>query len=148
MEYLTTHDLVWINTTITGKPLRYNYVTLEATMAAQYSYGESQDAVGQAAGLLEYLLFKPPFEYGNRRTAFIAVLTFLNANGFATKASDAVAAQAILDVGQRKIGPLDAIESLAAPTEGALPVGITLRKLIAHECNLHVEALQALAAGD
>lgn len=148
MEYLTTHDLVWINTTVTGKTLRYNYVTLEAAMAAQYSYGESYDVPGQAAGMLECLLFKPPFEYGNRRVAFIAVLTFLNANGFATKASDAEAAQALLQVAQRKLSSLDAIESLAAPAEGALPSGLTLRKLISHECNLHVDALQALTLGD
>ena len=49
IEYLTTHDLVWINQTITGKVPSYDYVTLEAAMAGQYSYGESQNVAQQAA---------------------------------------------------------------------------------------------------
>ena len=29
MEYLTAHDLVWINEVVTGRVQPYNYVTLE-----------------------------------------------------------------------------------------------------------------------
>ena len=84
MEYLTTHDLVWINSTITGKVNAYNYVTLEAAMAGQYSYGDSHNVVPQAANLLDRLLCTRPFSEGNIRTAFIATLSFINANGYAT----------------------------------------------------------------
>jgi hypothetical protein len=28
MEYLTVHDIVWINTAVTGEPNAYDYVTL------------------------------------------------------------------------------------------------------------------------
>src|SRR5579862_5751254 len=101
MEYLTTHDLVWINNVVTGKVNPFDYVTLEAAMAAQYRYGVSQDVPGQAATLLQALLYKPPFESGNRRTAFVATLTFLNANGYATTAGDAEAADILMSAARR-----------------------------------------------
>ncbi|HZP80850.1 MAG TPA: type II toxin-antitoxin system death-on-curing family toxin [Chthonomonadaceae bacterium] len=148
IAYLTVHDLVWINTTVTGRVNPYDWVTLEAAMAAQYRYGESQDVPGQAASLLQSLLFKPPFASGNRRTAFIAALTFLNANGYATKVQDREAADIVLSVIRRERTPEQAIAELAAPSQQALPAGLTLRKLITHECNLHVEALKILAEGD
>ena len=54
-------------------------------MAAQYTYGSSADPVAQAAQFLHRLLTKTPFLEGNRRTAFIAMLTLLNANGYAVR---------------------------------------------------------------
>lgn len=147
MEYLTTHDIVWVNSTVTGKVNEFNYVTLEEAMASQYRYGDSTDVLGQAANFLDHLLFKPAFTEGNRRTAYIAVLTFLNANGFATKVPDADAAKIVFGTEERKLAPQEAIDALVAPAKQ--PLGnITLRQLIVHECNLHVEALQILSAGD
>jgi death-on-curing family protein len=148
MEYLTTHDLVWVNNAVTGKVNGFDYVPLEAAMAGQYLYGNSRDVPAQAATLLERLLFRPPFSGGNRRTAFIATLTFLNANSYATKCSDAEAAQLVREVAQRQRTPRQAIAELAAPSDRPLPGGITLRKLIMHVCNRHAEALNLLAEGD
>lgn len=148
MEYLTTHDLVWVNNVVTGRVYPYDYVTLEAAMAGQYSYGQSRDIPGQAAALLERLLFKAPFAQGNRRTAFISTLTFLNANGYTISLEDQEAARVISELEQRLITSAQAIRRLAAPANGDLPVGVTLRKLIMHECRLHTEALKALAPGD
>jgi prophage maintenance system killer protein len=148
MEYLTVHDLVWINNIVTGKVNRYDYVTLEAAMAGQYRYGDSQDVPGQAATLLERLLFQPPFESGNRRTALIATLAFLNANGYATKPTDDSLAGLVRDLLRRTSPPQQVISELAAPSQQSLPTGTTLRKLITHECNLHTEALRLLAEGD
>jgi prophage maintenance system killer protein len=148
MEYLTTHDIVWVNNTVTGTVNRFNYVTLEAAMAAQYQYGKSTDVPVQAAHLLDHLLNTPPFLAGNRRTAFICTLTFLNANGYATKLKDDAAAQLVLDVQQRRRTPAEAIAELAAPAQTPLAGGIALRKLITHECNLHVDALKILSEGD
>ena len=148
MEYLTTHDIVWINNIITGTTQPYNYVTLEAAMAGQYSYGLSQDVPSQAATLLKNLLFRAPFQNGSLRTAFIATLTFLNANGYATKASDEEAAQSVLETALGRRTPEAAIEALATPAADPLGGEVTLRKLIAYECNLHVDALKILAAGD
>lgn len=148
MEYLTTHDLVWVNNMITGASQPYNYVTLEAAMAAQYSYGNSENVPTQAANLLQRLLSRKPFPSGNLRTAFIATLTFLNANGYATQVGDEEAAQIVLETAIGRRTPQAAVEALAAPADQPLSGAVTLRKLIAYECNLHTVALTILAKGD
>jgi death-on-curing protein len=148
MEYLTTHDLVWVNEIVTGKVLPYNYVTLEAAMAGQYGYGSHLDVPEQAARLLERLVRKKPFAYGNRRTAFISALSFLNANGYATTVTDAEAVQILLEMEQGRIAAAQAVTQMSGPAGGNLPAGLTLRKLITHECNHHAEALKALSPGD
>ncbi len=148
MEYLTTHDLIWINETVTGRIQPYNYVTLEAAMAGQYAYGRSTDAVTQAALLLERLLTRVSFLEGNRRTAYIAALTFLNANGYEVRIGDAQAAQKIEAVAEGRLSAVQAIEDMAVPTDANMPMGVTLRKLITHECNLHQEALRLLSLND
>lgn len=148
MEYLTTHDLVWINEVVTGRIQPYNYVTLEAVMAGQYAYGKSDDALTQAATLLERLLTKTPFLEGNRRTALIATLTFLNANGYAVEAGDAQIAPLIEAAAEGRVAALQAVSDIARPAEANLPKGVTLRKLITHECNLHTNALSLLTAND
>lgn len=145
MEYLTTHDLVWINQIITGKVVPYNYITLEAVMAGQYRYGTSNDVNGQAANFLEQFLSKRPFTEGNLATALIAVLSFLNFNGYATKVSDAEAAEIMNASAKREISAADAISKLAAPATERLPENVTLRKLITHECHSHAEALRLIA---
>ena len=115
MDYLTTHDLVWINNTLTGKVNPYDYVTLEAAMAGQYSYGQSHDVPGQAAIMLERLLSKRPFSEGNIRTAFIATLSFLNANGYATRVDDTEAAAIVRGVASGDKSSTQAVQELAAP---------------------------------
>src|SRR5688572_19158478 len=90
--YLSVHDIVWINATILGVTVPFDYEKLEAAMAAQYSYGDSTNVSLQAANVLASFILKPPFAAGNRRTAFVAVATFLNANGYALQADDKEAA--------------------------------------------------------
>ena len=148
MHYLSVHDLVWINTTVTGKTLAFDYEKLEAAMAAQYSYGDSTNVTVQAASLLASLLFKPPFEYGNRRTAYVAVTAFLNANGYSTEVADEEAARVIHSVATRELTPAQAVEAIAERTGIGLRPGVTLRALVARICNEHAEALKALAEGD
>src|SRR5437016_5999119 len=113
MEYLTTHDLVWINSSITGRVNPYNYVTLEAAMAGQYSYGDSHHVQEQAANLLNRLICTHPFAEGNVRTAFIATLSFLNANGFATSVDDTAAAAIVTAVANGRKSGQDAIAELS-----------------------------------
>jgi prophage maintenance system killer protein len=148
MEYLTTHDLVWINSAITGRVNRYNYVTLEAAMAGQYSYGDSNNVLLQAANLLDRLLCTKPFAEGNVRTAFIATLSFLNGNGYATAVNDEGAAAIILAVAEGRKTAAQATAELAAPAAEPLATTLTLRKLIAHECNHHQKGLTLLAEND
>jgi death-on-curing protein len=147
LHYLTTHDLVWINNAVTGQVNPFDYIRLEAAMAAQYQYGYSKDVPAQAAFFLQQMLAKPPFAQGNLRAAFIATLSFLNINGYATKVTSAEAAQIVKAVVTRDLPPLEAIGQLAAPAQTPL-TGVTLRQLITHECNLHVDALRILTEGD
>jgi prophage maintenance system killer protein len=148
MEYLTTHDLIWINEMVTGRVQPYNYVTLESCMAAQYAYGSSGDPVPQAANLLNRMLTQTPFLEGNRRAAFIAVLTLLNANGYVVRFTDTQAAQAVEAVAEGRMSAVQAVTDMTVPAAADMPMGVTLRKLITHECNLHAEALRLLTVSD
>ncbi len=148
MEYLTTHDLVWINNIVTGTIHPYDYFKLEAAVAGQYKYGDSQDVPAQATTMLTRLLEARAFAAGNLRTALIATLSFLNVNGYATIANDEEVANLLLAASHRDQNAGDVVASLAAPSRQGLPDSVTLRKLITHECNHHVDALKRLASGD
>jgi prophage maintenance system killer protein len=148
MEYLSVYDIVWINTTLAGRALEFNYVTLEEAMAAQYSYGVSTNVPLQAANLLQVLVSKRPFSFGNVRTGFVAVTAFLTANGYALKVDDSAAAGIVRDVAEGRATAEAAIEQLAAPTESKLPVGMTLRALVTQIINGRSEALRQLTPGD
>lgn len=147
MEYLTNHDLFWVNQIVTGTVNTFNYFALEAACAGQYAYGASSDVPVQAATLLERMLDRAPFQTGNRRTAFIATLTFLNANGYATIVDDDEAVRLLGALMARTAQPRDVIEALAAPAKESL-TAIPMRQLITHECNHHSHALALLAKGD
>ena len=147
MEYLTNHDLFWVNQIVTGTVNTFNYFALEAACAGQYAYGASADVPAQAATLLDRLLNKSPFQTGNRRTAYIATLTFLNANGYATIGDDDEIVRLLLAVAARTMQPLAMVNALASPARESL-TAIPMRQLIAHECNHHARALTLLAEGD
>ena len=148
MAYLSVHDIVWINTMLAGRTLRFNYITLEEAMAAQYSYGNSTNVPVQAANLLKVLVAKKPFEFGNIRTGFIATTAFLLANGYALKAEDAQCAETILALANGRISADEAIAALAEPSESAMRPGVTLRSLVTAIFGAHESALQSLAQGD
>ena len=145
IEYLTVHDLAWINTIVTGQVNSYNYFDLESVMAGQYSYGDSHNVLKQAAEMLQRSLDKKPFSEGNRPSSLVALLTFLNANGYATKANERMLATLFGAAERGDKSALEVVKELATPAQSSLPAGLTLRKLIIHECNHHVEALKLLA---
>lgn len=148
MEYLTVHDIVWINNAITGNINPYDYFALEACMAAQYAYGTSHDVPTQAAELLGKLLHAKPFTEGNLRTTLISALSFLNANGYATIQSEAELADTIRAVASGSLAAADAIRAIATPASAPLATTLALRRLISFECNTHSAALQRLADSD
>ena len=145
MEYLTTHDLVWINNSVTGETQPYHYFNLEASMAGQYSYGTSVDVPSQAATLMDRLIVKAPFAEGNLSTAYIATLTFLIANGYTCKVDDNEAISIIRSVASGSKTSLQAVSELSNISERPLDGGISLRKLISFVCNSHSEALKSLS---
>lgn len=148
MKYLSVHDLVWLNATITGETQPFNYVALEEAMAAQYSYGESRDVPRQAANLLDTLVNKAPFQCGNVRTGFIATAAFLSANGYALKVGDDEAARILRAVHDRATSPWNAVGALSEPADIGLRPGATLRALITHLLNTRTDALRQLAPCD
>lgn len=149
MRYLTNHDLIWINEMVTGKVQPYNYVTLEACMAGQYAYGPSADVLPQAATLLERLLTKAAFLEGNRRTAFVATVAFLNANGYTIEGEEASVAQMFEAVSEGRLTALQVVTNAARPADdSAQSGGATLRQLISHECSRHAPVLRLLTASD
>ena len=148
MQYLSVHDIVWINTMVAGQALTFDYATLEEAMAAQYSYGVSTYVPVQAANLLKTLALKRPFEFGNIRTGFIALTTYLNANGFALTVDDATAAEIVRGVAEGRLAAADAIAQLAAPAAIGMRPGVTLRGVVTHIFNTHTDAVQRLARGD
>ena len=125
MEYLTNHDLFWVNQIVTGTVNTFNYFALEAACAGQYAYGASTDVPAQAATLLDRLLTKSPFLAGNRRTAYIAMLTFLNANGYAAIVDDEEAVRLMTAVAARNLPGLLEIALLQhLPIENAVRYAI------------------------
>jgi prophage maintenance system killer protein len=148
LVYLSVHDIVWINSTVTGETLPFDYELLEAAMAAQYSYGDSTDVSGQAANFLASFVLKPPFAYGNLRSAYVAVTAFLNANGFALQVGDAEAAQLIRGLASGEATAAETVEKLAKQAQIGLRPGVTLRALVTYICNEHTETLALLKEVD
>ena len=148
IHYLSTHDFVWINSTVTGKSLEFDYEALEEAMAAQYSYGDSTRVQDQAAFMLDKLLTRRPFDYGNLRTAAVALMAFLTANRYSVKGDDAGIAQAIFEVERGNTPALAAVRELSEPSELGLRPGVTLRTLVTYLINERSEVLRLLTAQD
>jgi prophage maintenance system killer protein len=148
MHYLSVHDLVWLNTTLTGAAQPYDYERLEACMASQYSYGDSTRTADQAANLLSAFLSKRPFAAGNLRTAFIALATFCSANGLALRLGDEAAASVFSRAASGEISSAQAVAELTEPANIGLRPGVTLRSVVTHLLNQHKDAVARLESGD
>ena len=146
--YLTTHDIAWINTTVTSRQNHYDWVKLEAAMAAQYQYGESHDITAQAAGLLNALLLRPPWPEGIRRTALIALASFLAANGVRWTAEPEVLASHICGVATHQLSARQGLTQILDGSTFGPPPEASLRQVIAAQCAALAEALITLANGD
>src|SRR5215470_11891501 len=120
IQYLSVHDLVWINTTATGETLSFDYETLEQAMAAQYGYGDSRNIPAQAANLVHTIVTKRPFEYGNLRTAYVALLTFLIANGYRLSVTPEAAAGMVAKINNGELLPSAAISEMAGQSDAVV----------------------------
>src|SRR5690349_21313683 len=148
VQYLSVHDLVWINSTATGETLSFDYETLEQAMAAQYSYGDSRDIPAQAANLLHTIVTKRPFEYGNLRTAYVSVITFLVANGYRLKVTPAAGAEILLKLNSGGLLASAAIVELTEPVKASIENRASLRTLVTQVFNQHSDAINLLAKDD
>lgn len=148
LHYLTSYDIVWVNQVATGDRQQYDYVRLEACMGAQYGYVNSTHTLAQAGSFMAALLSNRPFSSGNRRTALLAALTFLVANGLSITAADEELARAVAEVDEGHAASEAAVGALTRPGSAALPEWLTLRALVSHLANRHSAALKLLAPGD
>ncbi len=143
MRYLTVHDVIWINTAVSGSPQRYDFDRLENAVYHQYSYGQSRDVLAQAGRMFERLLKDQPFEEGNDLTALVAAVVLLRLNGY-TLSLNADEVPSILS--QLVQGQLQASELLQQRAQSAEPAAGTLRSVVAAVCSaLHVPMKAALA---
>ena len=147
MHYLSNHDLTWINATLLGKSVPFNYEALESAMAAQYSYGDSTLVQEQAGNLLGSFVKSPPFAAGNRRTAFVALLTYLAANGYELTASADDTSALVNDVFERRIDSDSAIAKCVGKSAGA-PSTASLRSVVTSILNSNSSAISSLTPGD
>ena len=106
MRYLTIDEIFAIHDRAIreygGSPELLDLGRLEATLAVprQTMFGEElyPDVFSKAA-ILYYLLIKNhPFLDGNKRTAFLALMRFLNINGYTLNATNDALYQFTIDV--------------------------------------------------
>ena len=64
----------------------------------QFAYAESTDLISLAAAYIAGIIRNHPFVDGNKRTGFVVGILFLELNGFRFTASEAGAAQAIINL--------------------------------------------------
>lgn len=143
MRYLTVHDVIWVNTAVTGSPQSYEFDRLENAVYSQYSYGDSRNVLTQAARMFRRLLLDKPFEQGNEWTALVATMTFLRLNGY-TLRIDAQEVQTILpQLAQGQLSVREFVLQRAQPLEGTES---SLRAVVTQVCqSLHLPMKTALA---
>ncbi len=149
MRCLTNHDLVWLNAAIVGKSQDYDYFAVENSTAGQYVYGKNNDIVVSAATLYERLMKVLPFARGNRRTAFVAMVAMLAANGWQLSEEATTVLTALANLENHTTEARLVLEPLAspiAPTAGLTSYG--MRQIAAWCMKRHEQALNLLASAD
>ncbi|MCS6950057.1 MAG: type II toxin-antitoxin system death-on-curing family toxin [bacterium] len=144
MRYLTVHDVIWMNTALTGAPQRYDFDRLENAVYSQYSYGDSRDVITQGARMLRQLLQDKPFEQGNELTALVATMTFLQLNGYTLRVSSEEAPAVLEQMAQGQLRAREFLQQRAQPVDEQ--VG-SLREVVAQVCQSLRLPLKAVLAG-
>ncbi|MCS6829872.1 MAG: type II toxin-antitoxin system death-on-curing family toxin [Armatimonadota bacterium] len=143
MRYLTVHDVIWINTAITGSPQRYHFDRLENAVYSQYSYGDSRNVLTQAARMFQRLVQDKPFAQGNEWTALVAAITFLRLNGYTLRLEAEEAQTALDQMLQGRVDLREFVLQRAQPQENAEG---SLREIVTRICQqLHLPMKAALA---
>ncbi len=145
MRYLTNHDLVWINYTVTGRKYPFSYAALEAAMAAQYTYLSNQSPVDLASALMRKLITDSPFAQGNRRTAFVAAMVFLEANGFSTHDDALLMSKTLLAIEPAGSDSKQDLEVVKPSENSHFPHTSSLREIVSHVCTRYSDALRVMA---
>jgi death-on-curing protein len=114
MRYLTIEEILEINAEVLGgrHALRDRELLESAVARPQASaFGEDAypDLVSKAAAMLHSLVLNHPFVDGNKRTAVLATLVFLDLNGYVIRWDQHEALDFILRLIQHQIELDDAI---------------------------------------
>jgi death-on-curing protein len=113
MRYLTVEEVLEINAEVMGgrHALRDRKLLESAVTRPQASaFGTDAypDLVSKAAALLHSLLMNHVFVDGNKRTAVLATLIYLDLNGYVIRWDQQEALEFVLDLVNRRIGLEDA----------------------------------------
>ena len=118
--YLTVPEVIEIHAQMMESmdtnpaPLRSEDLLQSAVMRPQaVAYYGGADLVEQAANLAIGISQNQPFLDGNKRTAFVAMLTFLDINGFEIRAGSVDVARQLVAVAEREGSLEDATSAFA-----------------------------------
>lgn len=108
MKYLTVKDIIKINAKLITTVSSGELIGLKDAAALDMAVNQPQQEVfgeelyptiyDKAAILAINLAKRHPFQYGNKRTALVAMITFLMMNGYATSFTQEEAVQFILNI--------------------------------------------------
>jgi len=110
-EVIALHELIMANTGHTPAPLRSPGLLESAVTRPQnLAYYEGSDLAEQAASLGVGISQNQPFLDGNKRTAYVVMLTFVETNGFTVDAPP-------MDIAEHLVGVAERTEDRDAATE-------------------------------
>lgn len=85
-----------------------------------FAYAENADMISMVAAYITGIVRNHPFVDGNKRTGFVLGILFLELNGFHFTASEADAAQAIINLAAGTMDETGLIAFLRENTEGGI----------------------------
>ena len=117
MRYLSVEEVIEINAQVMGgKHVLRDRGLLESAVARPQASAFGADAypdlAAKAAALLHSLVLNHPFIDGNKRTAVLATLVFLDLNGYVVRWDQREALDFMLRLAQHQVEPDDVIAFL------------------------------------
>jgi death-on-curing protein len=107
MRYLSVSQIVQINAQILGEAKVRDVKLLESATARPQQTVLEKEAyptiMRKASALIHSLIQNHPFVDGNKRTAFIATVVFLELNGYKFKAEQEEVVKFMLDIANNKL---------------------------------------------
>ncbi len=133
IHYLTVQDMLWINQEVSNQVNSFKHLQLEEGTYYQYGYGKSENVLEQAGNFIQGFIRLRPFDTGNRATAFVACLAFLEINGYVINLEESNALKWALDIADKKISGVEAVSKIASPggsTELNPAIRVHVKKII------------------
>lgn len=91
----------------------FKHLQLEEGTYYQYGYGKSENVLEQAGNFIQGFIRLRPFEKGNRATAFVAVLAFLEINGYTITLDPDEASAWAMQIADKKISGINAVKDIS-----------------------------------